>query len=112
MSFVVESSLTNEGRTEPYELEELIATNPAIIGSDLRIICRQVSTKSGPLDLLAIDKVGNLVIVEFKRDKLLRKVLAQAIDYAIEVCSEELGEMLGVTIIMWATYDLLISYNI
>jgi len=32
--------------------------------------------------------------------------------YAIQVCSEELGEMVGVTIIMWATYDLLISFNI
>ena len=84
---LVESSLTNEGRTEPYDLEEWIASNPAIIGSDLRIIGRQVSTKSGPLDLLAIDKVGNLVIVELKRDKLPREVLAQAIDYASDISS-------------------------
>jgi len=84
---VVESSLTNEGRTETYDLEEWIASNPAIIGSDLRIIGRQVSTKSGSLDLLAIDKVGNLVIVELKRDKLPRKALAQAIDYASDISS-------------------------
>jgi hypothetical protein len=35
--------------------------------------------KSGPIDLLGIDKTGNVVIIEIKRDKLPREALAQAI---------------------------------
>ncbi len=39
-------------------------------------------TKSGPIDLLGIDRSGNTVIIELKRSELPREVLAQAIDYA------------------------------
>lgn len=46
---------------------------------------RQVMTKSGPIDLLGIDKSGNTVIIEIKRDELPRESLAQAIDYASDV---------------------------
>jgi hypothetical protein len=42
-------------------------------------------TKSGPIDLLGIDKSGNTVIIEIKRDELPRESLAQAIDYASDV---------------------------
>jgi hypothetical protein len=78
----VESSMIEEGRTEAYDLEAWIASNPSIVGPDVVIIGRQVSTKSGPLDLLAVDKDGNLVVIELKRDILPREALAQAIDYA------------------------------
>ncbi len=81
----INTSMSQEGRTEPYDLEEWIVSNPSIIGSDLVIVGRQVSTKSGSMDLLAIDKSGNLVIIELKRDKLPREALAQAIDYASDV---------------------------
>lgn len=84
---VVQSNLAEEGRTEPYDLEEWIASNPTIIGAEVVIIGRQVTTKSGPLDLLGIDSSGNLVIIELKRDKLPREVLAQAIDYASDIAS-------------------------
>ncbi|OPY50844.1 MAG: hypothetical protein A4E48_01733 [Methanosaeta sp. PtaU1.Bin060] len=68
------------------------------------IIGQQVSTKSGPIDLLGIDKSGNTVIIEIKRGELPREALAQAIDYASdvaewtveklrEVCSEYLKEV-------------------
>ena len=39
-------------------------------------------------------------------------VAKRGIDSIIQVCCEELGEMLGATIILWATYELLVSYNI
>lgn len=95
----IDSALKDEGRTEPYDLEPWLASNPEIIGADIIIIGRQVTTKSGPIDLLGIDKSGNTVIVEIKRDQLPRECLAQAIDYASavagwtverlsEVCSE------------------------
>jgi len=81
----IESNMVQEGRTELYDLEEWIISNSSIVGSDLVIIGKQVTTKSGPLDLLAIDKSGNTVIIELKRDKLPREALAQAIDYASDV---------------------------
>ena len=81
----VDSTLSEQGRTETYDLETWIASNPAIINPDLVIIGRQVTTKSGPLDLLAIDRSGNLVIIELKRAMLPRDALAQAIDYASDI---------------------------
>jgi hypothetical protein len=48
------------------------------------------------MDLLGLDGLGNLVIVELKRDKLPREALAQAIDYASDVADwsvEKISEM-------------------
>jgi len=81
----ITSELKNEGRTEPYDLEPWLASNAEIIGNDILIIGRQVMTKSGPIDLLGIDRSGNIVIIEIKRAELPRETLAQAIDYASDV---------------------------
>ncbi len=70
----IETNLAQEGRTEPYDLEKWIISNPSIVGSDLVIIGKQVITKSGPLDLLAIDKSENTVIIELKRERLSGEV--------------------------------------
>lgn len=83
----LETSLANEGRKESLDLESWIASNPSIIRPGLTVIGRQVVTGSGPLDLLAIDRSGDLVIVELKRDRLPRETLAQAMDYASDVAS-------------------------
>lgn len=102
---MVKTELKNEGRTEPYDLEPWIESNPEIISTDIVIIGRQVMTKSGPLDLLGFDRSGNLVVIEIKRAELPREALAQAIDYASdisewttdkigEVCSEYSGKSL------------------
>ena len=81
----INTNLKQEGRTEPYDLEPWLESNPEIIGADIVIIGRQVMSKSGPIDLLGIDKNGNLIIIELKRDQLPREALAQAIDYASDV---------------------------
>jgi len=82
----INTNLKKEGRTEPYDLEPWIESNPEIIGSNIVIIGRQVMLKSGgEIDLLGIDKSGNLIIIELKRDKLPREILAQAIDYASDI---------------------------
>lgn len=83
----LETSLAQEGRTEALDLEEWIASAPSIIRPGLKVIGRQVWTQSGPLDLLAIDTSGNLVVIELKRDQLPRDALVQAIDYASDVAS-------------------------
>jgi hypothetical protein len=51
-------------------------------------ICRQLSTRVGPLDLLYITRTGSLVIVEAKlwrNPEARRKVVGQIIDYAAEL---------------------------
>ena len=93
----IETSLSREGRNEPYDLEPWIASNPSIIGSDISIIGRQVISKSGPIDLLGIDRSGNLVIIELKRDKIPREALAQAIDYASDVADWGIDKVSEIT---------------
>ena len=90
---VLESKLADAERADALDLETLVATNPAIISPGLAIIGRQVPTQSGPLDLLAIDKAGNLIVVEVKKNSLPRESLAQAIDYVSEVASWNLDKI-------------------
>ena len=71
--------LDNEDR-----LENWIEKDPSILGLDfLMIIGRQVQTEFGGLiDLLGINEEGDLTIIELKRDRTPREVVAQALDYA------------------------------
>ena len=63
-------------------LEELIEADPRILGEPLLIIGRQVPTAFGKfIDLLAVDAHGVLHVLELKRDKTPREVVAQALDY-------------------------------
>lgn len=65
------------------ELEDWIAADVGLLGLDLIIIGRSVPTDHGTqIDLLAIDSAGSLVVIELKRRKTPRKVVAQALDYA------------------------------
>jgi len=81
-------------------LESWLESNPENILEDgkLLIIGRQVSTNLGGLiDLLGIDREGNTVVIELKRDKTPRDTLAQALEYAsfIEALdSKQLEEIL------------------
>ncbi len=72
------SQLDDESR-----LEELIVEDPAMLGRDLLIVGQQVRTESGNrLDLLGIDVDGDLHLIELKRDRTPRDVVAQTLDYA------------------------------
>lgn len=67
-------------------LEELIEQDPGILGVPLMIIGRQVRTDfGGRIDLLAVDGDGNLHVLELKKDKTPREVVAQALDYGLWV---------------------------
>ena len=83
----VESTLAASGRTESLDLEAWIEADLGIVRPGLCLIGRQVMTSSGPLDLLAIDRSGDLVVIELKRDRLPREALAQAIDYASDLAT-------------------------
>ncbi len=65
------------------KLENWIEKDIGMIADDLLIIGRQVETDfGGVIDLLCLDPVGDLVIVELKRDKTPREITAQLLDYA------------------------------
>lgn len=89
----ISSTLVENGKKETEHLEKWIKTKPDILGNDILIIGEQVYTKSGPLDFLGIDNNGNLVIIELKRDKLARVVLAQVIDYASDLASWDIEKL-------------------
>lgn len=64
-------------------LEEWLCQDIGMVNEDLLVIGQQVRTAyDGRIDLLAIDAEGNLVILELKRDKTTRDIVAQALDYA------------------------------
>lgn len=82
------TTLSELNLTERFDLQEWIEQNPEFLGEDLLIIQKELELSFGArLDLLAIDRAGNLVIVELKRDDSGRNVEWQAIRYASYVSS-------------------------
>jgi hypothetical protein len=64
-------------------LEDMIVRDPRILSSEWMLIGRQELTGyGGRIDLLAIAPDGSLVLIEIKRDKTPREIIAQALDYA------------------------------
>ena len=64
-------------------LEGWIAEDPSIVGLDVLVIGRQVVTDFyGRIDILAIDREGDLSIIELKRDRTPRDIVGQILDYA------------------------------
>jgi hypothetical protein len=66
-------------------LQEWIAKNPEVLGEDLLIIQKEFngfSETNERLDLLALDKEGNVVVIENKLDDSGRDVVWQALKYA------------------------------
>lgn len=53
---------------EKEELEPLLVANPEIIEDGLKILAHQHPTDSGPLDILAVDSGGTLVVIELKNE--------------------------------------------
>src|SRR6266542_4192150 len=83
---VPSSSLDAEKR-----LEEVLENDISVLGLDrLLLIGRQVPTRFGKfIDLLALGPSGDLYVIELKRDRTPREVVAQALDYGSWV--RELG---------------------
>jgi len=67
------------------DLEVLLEKNPEYFfeESKILIIGRQVTTNLNTfIDLLGVDKTGNSVVVELKREKTPRETIAQLLEYA------------------------------
>ncbi|WP_167631000.1 endonuclease NucS domain-containing protein [Mariprofundus ferrooxydans] len=64
-------------------LEDMINSDISILNDRWMIIGRQVNTSyGGYIDLLAMDSDGSLILIELKKHKTPREVVAQTIDYA------------------------------
>jgi hypothetical protein len=89
---VDQARLNLEGR-----LENWIERDPAIVETGLLMIGKQTPTGHGGfIDLLALDGNGDVVIIELKRDKTPREVVAQALDYAswtVDLSHDQISEM-------------------
>jgi RecB family endonuclease NucS len=72
------SSMETEKR-----LENILENDVGILGlGQLLLIGRQVPTRFGKvIDLLALAPDGDVYIIELKRDRTSREVVAQALDY-------------------------------
>lgn len=67
-------------------LEAMICAKPAILSDAWMLIGRQENTGfGGRIDLLAIAPDGTLILIELKRGRTPREVVAQALDYAVWV---------------------------
>jgi hypothetical protein len=87
------------GFTERYDLQEWIANQPSILGEDLLIIQKEFDgfyeTKER-LDLLALDKSGNIVIIENKLDDSGKDVVWQALKYVSYCATLKKSEIGGI----------------
>lgn len=64
-------------------IEDWVEEDPSLLGLDALIVGRQVPTDHGKfIDLLAMDATGALVIIELKKDRTPREIVAQVLDYA------------------------------
>ena len=86
---LVSSPMDSEQR-----LEDMLAEDPSMTGTDLLIVGRQVQTGfGGVIDLLALDVEGRAHVLELKRDRTPRDVVAQTLDYGSWVKDLSLEEL-------------------
>lgn len=85
---------------ERYDIQEWIESNPSILGEELLIISKENSffdnTRERP-DLIALDKEGNIVIIELKRDDSGTNLEWQAIKYASYLSRFSLSDIINMT---------------
>jgi hypothetical protein len=97
--------LTSTSLPTEATLEAFLERDPSLLGERLLVIGRQVHTPHGKfIDLLAMDAEGNLHVLELKREKTPRDVVAQILDYGawvttldrdtiIDLANAHLGEV-------------------
>ena len=82
---VSEVDFAKLGFQERRDIQEWVVANPGILGEDLLVIGKEFSgfdkTNERP-DVLAVDRDGNVVVIELKRDDTGVDVHWQAIKYA------------------------------
>ncbi len=79
-------TLSSKEMEEEKTLQQIIADDISVVDPRLMVIGREVVSNvgghdGGRVDILAIDGDGNLVVIELKRDRTPREVVAQILDY-------------------------------
>ncbi len=85
ISKIEEKSFSELGLKERQHLQEWLANNPEALGEDILIIQKEFSgfnDTNERLDLLGLDKQGNLIIIENKLDDSGKDVTWQSLKYA------------------------------
>jgi hypothetical protein len=109
MIFVISEGLNNIERIEPQgfaaldvwerkHIQEWVRSRPEILGEDLLIVNMEFDKFEGSrdrLDLLAVDREGNLVVVELKRDSFAGYADLQAVRYAAMVSTMTIEQLLA-----------------
>ena len=96
---IEEKTFTELGFKERENLQEWLENNPSSLGEDLLIIQKEFdgfSDTKERLDLLALDKQGNLVIIENKLDDTGRDVTWQILKYASYCSSLNKNQIINV----------------
>ena len=96
-----ETSLAMERVRERQDLQRLLRDRIDVLGDDLLVICEEFGDWDASrrrIDLLAIDRQANLVVIELKRDEVGGHMELQALRYAAMVSTltfERAGEIFG-----------------
>jgi Endonuclease NucS len=91
-----ETGVENEDYLQRYVFDnpESLPVDTIKDGARLMVIGREFPTASGLVDVLAVDRDGDLYVIETKlfKNPDKRKVVAQMLDYGAALCYEFLGD--------------------
>ena len=99
-----ETEFKSLGLLERQDLERWIEKCPSILGEELMIITTEYDKfdkTNERLDLLGLDKDGNIVVIELKRDDSGKNVDLQALKYAAYCSTINFAQLIG----MYARYQ-------
>ena len=87
LSRLTERELPSEKRLEDYLIRE---EGAQIGGVDVLYVAQQESPgEGGVFDIIGVDEHGDIVIIELKRGRSPRDIVAQALEYAASIRNEE-----------------------
>ena len=87
------------------ELEETLYKNIDLLNPNWLLIGRQVKTPNGKfLDLLCMDRDGDLVVIELKKDLTPREVTAQVIEYASYMADKKTEDLAQIYLVFREKY--------
>ena len=95
---ITETTFYESNLKERQHIEEWLRKNPEIMGEELLIIGHEYDDfeNNERIDLLAIDKEGNLVVIEVKRDNSGISVDFQALKYVSYMSRRTLKEIIAI----------------
>ena len=102
------TTFADSGFLETKDVHEWLVSHPGLLGEDLLVIQREHVNLVGNLhraDILAVDRKGDLVIVEVKRDEAALDIYWQAALYAASYWPSQATEIVD----MFASYASLTS---